>query len=109
MIIENNGRKIIIGKNIPESPELPVESAPENPREILYTICQTISEGGYNPVSQLVGYITSEDPTHISNYKNARTLMSKIDVDELLESMVSAYIEGLKLEFGDKDTEDNDN
>lgn len=64
-----------------------------NSHEILLEICQSIREGGYNPVSQIVGYIISEDPTHITNYKNARTLMSKIDRDDLLEQMVTKYIE----------------
>ena len=108
MIIENNGRKIIIGKNIPEMPDVPVEPSAEDPREILYNICSTITEGGYNPVSQLVGYITSEDPTHISNYKNARTLMSKIDVNELLEDMVRTYIKGLENEFGKGEAQGDD-
>lgn len=107
MILENNGRKIIIGGNISEEIEAPDKEI-EDPKEILYNICQTISEGGYNPISQLVGYIVSEDPTHISNYKNARTLIGKIDRDDLLEDMVQTYIESLENQFGKKETQEND-
>ena len=103
MIIENNGRKIIIGKNIPDAENAPRIDRVEcdDPEEILYNIVKTIEEGGYNPVSQLVGYVISEDPTHISNYKNARTLMNKIDRDELLEHMVKTYIDSLEEKFGE--------
>ena len=104
MILENNGRKIIIGKNVPETEQYKKEAeAEQDPRALLYTICKTVEEGGYNPVSQLVGYIISEDPTHISNYQNARTLMSKIDRDEMLEDMVRSYIDALNREFEGKE------
>jgi uncharacterized protein (UPF0297 family) len=109
MILENNGRKIIIGKNVPETQQYKKEQETEKtPRELLYTICKTIEEGGYNPISQLVGYVISEDPTHISNYQNARTLMSKIDRDEMLEDMVRSYIDTLKREFEEKEAQKND-
>jgi uncharacterized protein (UPF0297 family) len=49
-----------------------------------------------------VGYIISEDPTHITNYKNARTLIGKLDRDELLEQMVASYIETLEKELDQK-------
>ncbi len=107
MILENNGRKIIIGGNISEEIEVPDKEI-EDPKEILYNICQTISEGGYNPISQLVGYIVSEDPTHISNYKNARTLIGRIDRDDLLEDMVQTYIGSLENQFGKKEIQEND-
>jgi uncharacterized protein (UPF0297 family) len=108
MIIENNGRKIIIGKNVPDTEQYQKEPEVEqSPRELLYNICKTVEEGGYNPVSQLVGYIISEDPTHISNYQNARTLMSKIDRDEMLEDMVRSYIDTLCREFEGKNTKND--
>ena len=53
---------------------------------------QKLIEKGYNPISQLVGYILSEDPTYITNHKNARTLISRFDRDELLEALVKYYI-----------------
>ena len=47
---------------------------------------------GYNPINQIVGYILSEDPTYITNYNNARTLICRIDRDELLEELVQFYL-----------------
>ena len=91
MILENkNGNNTVL--NTEAHDEHSSETTVSN-HEVLLEICQSIREGGYNPVSQIVGYIISEDPTHITNYKNARTLMSKIDRDDLLEEMVRKYIE----------------
>ena len=92
MIIENkNDKKILTLNNIPS--DLGTEDEKINTDELLLEICNAIREGGFNPVSQIVGYIISEDPTHITNYNNARTMMSKIDRDDLLEEMVTKYIE----------------
>ncbi len=106
MILENKDLKIIIGKNVPET-SAPVKQPEEDKQELLYSIAQTIYEGGYNPVSQLMGYIISDDPTHISNYNNARTLMNRIDRDELLKDMVQAYLFILEQKYG-KATDDYD-
>ena len=51
-----------------------------------------LREKGYNPVDQIVGYILSEDPTYITNHKNARSLICKLDRDELLNSLVKSYL-----------------
>ena len=67
--------------------------------ELFLSICQAIKEGGYNPTSQIVGYIVSEDPTHITNYKNARTLIGKLDRDELLKQIVESYIDKITNEI----------
>ena len=92
MIIENkNDKKILTLNNIPS--DMGTEDEKINTDELLIEICTAIREGGFNPVSQIVGYIISEDPTHITNYNNARTMMSKIDRDDLLEAMVTKYIE----------------
>ena len=61
-------------------------------REILIQVYQALKEKGYNPVNQIVGYILSEDPTYITNYKNARGLIRKIDRDELLNTLVREYL-----------------
>ncbi len=61
-------------------------------RRILITVYSALSEKGYNPINQIVGYILSEDPTYITNYKNARALIRKIDRDELLNAMVKYYL-----------------
>jgi uncharacterized protein (UPF0297 family) len=108
MILENNGLKIIIGRNVPET-DAPIlhEDTQEDPRALIHEICKTITEGGYNPVSQLVGYIESDDPTHISNYKNARTLINRIDRDELIEDMVRVYIDHLASIYGTNEIDES--
>lgn len=59
---------------------------------ILTTVYQALEEKGYNPINQIVGYILSEDPTYITNYNNARTLIRKLDRDELLQELVRQYL-----------------
>ncbi len=61
-------------------------------RDILIQVYQALKEKGYNPINQIVGYILSEDPTYITNYKNARGLIRKIDRDELLNTLVREYL-----------------
>ncbi len=61
-------------------------------REILKEIYEALSEKGYNPVNQIVGYILSGDPTYITSHKGARNLIRQIERDELLEKMVKNYI-----------------
>ena len=62
-------------------------------REILSSVYESLVLKGYNPVNQLVGYILSEDPTYITNYNNARSLICRIDRDELLQELVRSYVE----------------
>ena len=62
-------------------------------REILSSVYDSLVLKGYNPVNQLVGYILSEDPTYITNYNTARSLICRIDRDELLEELVRSYLE----------------
>ncbi len=59
---------------------------------ILSTVYEALSEKGYNPVHQIVGYILSEDPTYITNHKNARSLICRIDRDELMSALVRTYL-----------------
>jgi len=61
-------------------------------KRILREVYAALREKGYNPVDQIVGYILSEDPTYITNHKNARSLICKIDRDELLNSLVKSYL-----------------
>lgn len=61
--------------------------------EILADVYTALSEKGYNPVSQIVGYIMSGDPTYITSYKNARSLIMKAERDEIIEVLLSHYIE----------------
>ena len=62
-------------------------------REILSSVYDSLMLKGYNPINQLVGYILSEDPTYITNYNNARSLICRIDRDELLQELVRSYLE----------------
>lgn len=60
----------------------------ENMRRILRNVYEALTEKGYNPVNQIVGYLLTEDPTYITNYNNARSMICKIDRDELMQVLV---------------------
>ncbi len=64
----------------------------EEIRQTLSTVYDALQEKGYNPINQIVGYILSEDPTYITNHKNARALIRKLDRDELLQVLLKAYL-----------------
>ena len=64
----------------------------ENMRRILRNVYEALTEKGYNPVNQIVGYLLTEDPTYITNYNNARSLICKIDRDELMQVLVREYL-----------------
>lgn len=66
----------------------------EEIRQTLTTVYDALQEKGYNPINQIVGYILSEDPTYVTNYKNARALIRKLDRDELLQVLLKAYLAG---------------
>ena len=70
-----------------------VQAEPESTKEILRAVYDTLSEKGYNPIGQIVGYLLSEDPTYITNYNNARALIRRIDRDELMGELVKNYLE----------------
>ncbi|MDE6036479.1 MAG: IreB family regulatory phosphoprotein [Ruminococcus sp.] len=61
-------------------------------KNTLKIIYEALTQKGYNPISQIVGYILSEDPTYITTYNNARNLIRHIDRDELLNVLVSSYL-----------------
>jgi len=61
-------------------------------KEILTSVYDSLKVKGYNPVNQIVGYILSEDPTYITNYNGARTLICRLDRDELLQELVINYL-----------------
>ena len=66
----------------------------ENKAEkIIRSVCAAMEEKGYNPINQLVGYILSEDPTYITNYNNARSLICRLDRDELLQELLTSYLD----------------
>ena len=64
----------------------------ENMRKILRNVYEALTEKGYNPINQIVGYLLTEDPTYITNYNNARSMICKIDRDELMQALVREYL-----------------
>ena len=64
----------------------------DNMRLILRSVFDSLNEKGYNPINQIVGYLLTEDPTYITNYQNARSLICKLDRDELLQALVKKYL-----------------
>ena len=68
------------------------EESDKEMKRVLQTVYDALKEKGYNPINQIVGYLLSEDPTYITNYNNARSLIRKIDRDELLQELVRQYL-----------------
>ena len=63
-------------------------------KDVLSSVYAALTEKGYNPVNQIVGYIMSGDPTYITSYKNARSLIMKVERVELVEEVIKYFIEG---------------
>ena len=64
----------------------------EEMRQTMLTVYNALKEKGYNPISQIVGYILSEDPTYITTHNNTRSLIRRLDRDELLQALVKNYL-----------------
>ena len=62
-------------------------------KQAVLQVYRALEEKGYNPINQIVGYILSEDPTYITNFNNARTLIRRLDRDELLQELVRYYLD----------------
>ena len=69
------------------------EEKDERIRHVMTAVYEALQEKDYNPINQIVGYILSEDPTYITNHKSARSLICKIDRDELLQVLVEHYLD----------------
>ena len=69
------------------------EDKDEQIHHILVSVYEALKEKGYDPINQIVGYILSEDPTYITNYNNARTLICRIDRDELMQELLKCYLD----------------
>ena len=69
-----------------------VETDSNSVKKILAEVYAALTEKGYNPVNQIVGYIMSGDPTYITSHKSARSLIMKVERDELVEEMLTEYI-----------------
>ena len=68
------------------------EDKEDDTKKILTQVYDALRHKGYNPINQIVGYILSEDPTYITTYQNARSLVRKLDRDELLRTLVKSYL-----------------
>ena len=76
-------------------------AAEENAAEkTIRRACEAMEEKGYNPINQLVGYLLSGDPAYITSHNDARSMIRKIERDELLEEFVRSYLENMKKEAG---------
>ena len=81
-------------KNMTNTQFFQVESGPQiSAKDILEIVYKALSEKGYNPVNQIVGYIMSGDTTYITSHNGARSLIMKMERDELVEEMLKTYIE----------------
>ena len=95
VIVEHTIDKLLKGEKLMNDQTVEFSITDEKAKELkekLSTIYEALKEKGYNPVNQIVGYILSEDPTYITTYNNARSLIRHIDRDELLQAMVKAYL-----------------
>ena len=80
-------------KNINNTQFFTVQKEPElQVSDVLEIVYKALKEKGYNPVNQIVGYIMSGDPTYITSHNNARSLIMKVERDELVEEILKAYI-----------------
>ena len=100
LIYENKCIQSIESKEVSNMPDnkntqyFKVSSEPDiSVKDILSAVYIALTEKGYNPVSQIIGYIMSGDPTYVTSYKNARYLIMKVDRDELLEELLQNYID----------------
>ena len=82
-IMNDNNKTITFAKPTEQDIEI---------RRVLGVVYEALKEKGYNPINQLVGYIISEDPTYITNYNGARSLIRKVDRDELLALLLKSYL-----------------
>ena len=81
-------------KNINNTQFFTVQKEPElQVNDVLEIVYKALKEKGYNPVNQIVGYIMSGDPTYITSHNNARSLIMKVERDELVEEVLKTYIE----------------
>ena len=89
--VMNEGRYDVMANDYTRRFSLSYEKDQEI-KDILTSVYNSLREKGYNPINQIVGYILSEDPTYITNYNNARTLICRIDRDELLQELLKCYL-----------------
>ncbi len=82
-----------MANNLGNTQYFSVKSGPEIlVKDVISVVYNAMAEKGYNPVNQIVGYIMSGDPTYITNYKGARSMIMKVERDELVEELLKEYI-----------------
>ena len=91
--VETPSKKVYSISNS-EKPAVKVEKAKElKVQDVIAIVYKALSEKGYNPVNQIVGYIMSGDPTYITSHNNARSLIMKVERDEILEELMKVYVD----------------
>ncbi|MDE6314816.1 MAG: IreB family regulatory phosphoprotein [Lachnospiraceae bacterium] len=81
-------------QNLGNTQYFKVQAEPEvQVKEIIASVYEAMTEKGYNPINQIVGYIMSGDPTYITSHKNARSMIMRVERDELVEELLRAYVE----------------
>ncbi|MBO5955368.1 MAG: IreB family regulatory phosphoprotein [Clostridia bacterium] len=78
--------------NFSKTVKFRVEKEKPSPRQLILAVHSALTEKGYNPISQIVGYIMSGDPSYITAHNGARTLIQKLETDEILEELVGFYV-----------------
>lgn len=78
--------------NIQDTQFITLQEKTADAAQVLEQVYIALTEKGYNPVNQIVGYIMSGDPTYITSHKNARSIIMKVERDELLEELMAVYI-----------------
>ena len=97
MLFDKQDKGVKNMQNINNTQYFKVEKAPElQVKDILAIVYQSLSEKGYNTLNQMVGYIMYGDPTYITSHNNARSLIMKVERDELVEEVLRAYIKNNK-------------
>ena len=79
-----------------KSEDITAIPAPTEAQDTLHQVYCALNEKGYNPITQIVGYLLTEDPTYITNYAGARSLIRRVDRNDLLEEIVRAYFKDIR-------------
>ncbi len=89
MVVENNNLENTMNFRVSKEDDL-------NPRDVLLTVYEALKEKGYNPINQLVGYLISGDPAYITSHKQARSLIRRVERDDLIEELARGYLSDIK-------------
>ena len=96
MVVENNNLENTMNFRVSKEDDL-------NPRDVLLTVYEALKEKGYNPINQLVGYLISGDPAYITSHKQARSLIRRVERDDLIEELARGCLLYTSLRrFGDR-------